>query len=247
MHLHLRRVRAHLCARIATQAPAFSRPPAIHFVSACHQIHLPSCRSALLQAFSTEITAAFVAAEDTVAGWPSFSGADVGIAGGVGNLVGRRGRKLFLAVVFAEDMEVTALYRQEKLVVLAHASEKSETLVSEGHQLHDNITYYDASVLLKFVGSGTATQPECMLLAELAPLCSDGNWAGRITACLASEALGCIVKFIYPVDQKARLKQDASAVSRGRGRKGLTLVTTAGARRTCPRYPHGAAPAWDGR
>ena len=80
MHLHLRRVRAHLCARIATQAPPLSRPPATHFMSACHQIHVPSCRSAPLQAFSTEITAAFVAAGDTVAGWPSFSGADVGIA-----------------------------------------------------------------------------------------------------------------------------------------------------------------------
>ena len=151
--------------------------------------------------------------------------------------MGRRGRKLFLAVVFAEHMEVAALYRQVKLVVLVYASEKSETLVSEGHQLTDNITYYDASVQLKFVGSGTATQHECMLLAELAPLCSDGHWAGRITACLASEALGCIVKFIPPVDKKARVKQDASAVSRGRGRKGSTLVTTAGARRACPPIP----------
>ena len=53
--------------------------------------------------------------------------------------------------------------------MLAYASEKSETLVSKGHQLHDNITCYDASVLLKFVGSGTAMQHECMLLAELAP------------------------------------------------------------------------------
>ena len=78
--LHLRRVRAHLCARIATPAPPFSRPSATHFMSACHQIHLPSCRSALLQAFSTEIIAAFVAAGDTVAGSPSFSGTDVGIA-----------------------------------------------------------------------------------------------------------------------------------------------------------------------
>ena len=51
-----------------------------HLSPNCHQIYLPSCRSAPLQAFSTEITAAFVAAEDTVAGWPSFSGADVGIA-----------------------------------------------------------------------------------------------------------------------------------------------------------------------
>ena len=152
--------------------------------------------------------------------------------------MGRRGRKLFLAVVVAEHMKVAALYRQVELVVLACASEKSETLVSEGHHLHDDkITYYDASVLLKFVGSGTATQREFMLLAELTPLCSNGNWAGRITACLASQALGCIVKFIHPVDKKARVKQDASAVSRGRGRKGLTLVTTAGARRTCPPVP----------
>ena len=82
--------------------------------------------------------------------------------------------------------------------MLTYASEKLETLVSEGHHLHDNITYYDASVVLKFVGSGTATQQhECMLLAELSPLCSDGNWARRITVCLASEALGCIVKFIH--------------------------------------------------
>ena len=114
--------------------------------------------------------------------------------------MGRRGQKLFLAVVVDEHMEVAALYKQVKLVVLAYASEMSETLVSEGHHLHENKTYYDASVLLKFVGSRTATQHECMLLAELAPLCSDGNWAGRITACLASEALGCIVKFIHPVD-----------------------------------------------
>ena len=53
--------------------------------------------------------------------------------------------------------------------MLAYASEKSETLVSEGHHLHDNITYYDASMVLKFVGSGTATQHECMLFAGLAP------------------------------------------------------------------------------
>ena len=38
-------------------------------------------------------------------------------------------------------------------------------------------------------------------------------------ACLASEALGCIVKFIYPVDKK----QYASAVSRGKGRERLTF------------------------
>ena len=135
-------------------------------------------------------------------------------------------------------MKVAALYRQVKLVVLAYASETSETLVSEGYHLHDDkITYYDASVLLKFVGSGTATQHELMILAELSPLCSNGNWAGQIAACLASEALVCIVKFIHPVDKKARVKQDASVVSRGRGRKGSTLGTTAGARRTCPPVP----------
>ena len=144
---------------------------------------------------------------------------------------------MFLAIVVAEHMKVAALYRQVKLVALAYASEKSETFVSEGYHLHDDkITYYDASVLLKFVGSGTATQHEFMLLAELTPLRSNGNWVGRITACLASEALGCIVKFIHPVDKKARVK-DASAVCRGRGRKVLTLVTTAGARRTCPPVP----------
>ena len=114
-------------------------------------------------------------------------------------------------------------YRQVKSVVLAYASERSETLVSEGHHLHDNITYYDASVVLKCVGSGIATQHECMLLAELAPLCSDGNWAERITACLTSEALGCIVKFIHPVDKRARVKQDASVISRVRRRKCLSF------------------------
>ena len=31
------------------------------------------------------------------------------------------------------------------------------------------------------------------------------------------------MKFIHPVDKKSRVKQDASAVSRGRGRKGLTF------------------------
>ena len=69
------------CVQGSPQAPPFSRPPATHFMSVCHQIHfLPNCRLALLQALSTEITLAFVVtARDTVAGWPSFSGADVGI------------------------------------------------------------------------------------------------------------------------------------------------------------------------
>ena len=35
-------------------------------------------------------------------------------------------------------MKVAALYGQVELVVLAYASEKSETLVSEGHYLHDD-------------------------------------------------------------------------------------------------------------
>ena len=107
--------------------------------------------------------------------------------------------------------------------MLAYASEKLETLVSKGRHLHDSIAYYDASVVQKFVGTGTATQHECMILSELAPHCSDGSWAGGITACLASEALGYIVKFIHPVDKKTGVKEGASAVSRGRGRKGLTF------------------------
>ncbi|CAM9524133.1 unnamed protein product [Ascophyllum nodosum] len=71
-----------------------------------------------------------------------------------------------------------------------------------------------------FWGTERATQ---LLLAELASLCTDGGWAGRITACLASEGLGCIVKIIHPVDKNARVKQDARVVSRGRGRKDLTF------------------------
>ena len=41
--------------------------------------------------------------------------------------MGRRGRKLFLAVVVAKHMKVAALYRQVELVVLAYASEKLQT------------------------------------------------------------------------------------------------------------------------
>ena len=101
------------------QTPPFSRPPATHFISVCHQIHFPSCRLALLQAHSTEITSAFVVtAGDTVARWPSFSGASAGIARGVGNLVGRGGRKLFLAVVVAEHMEVAALLQTGKATTM---------------------------------------------------------------------------------------------------------------------------------
>ena len=76
---------------------------------------------------------------------------------------------MFLAVVVAEHVEVAALYRQVKLVVLAYASEKSEILVSEGHHLHDSITYYDASVLLRFVGSRTATQHSVCFWQNLLP------------------------------------------------------------------------------
>ena len=69
------------CVQGSPQAPPFSRPPAIHFMGVCHQIQFPSCKLALLQALSTEITLSFaVTAGDTVAGWPSFSRADVGIA-----------------------------------------------------------------------------------------------------------------------------------------------------------------------
>ena len=69
------------CVQGSPQAPPFPRPTVTRFMSVCHQIYFHGCRSAILQALCTEITAAFaVATEDSVAGWPSFSGADVGIA-----------------------------------------------------------------------------------------------------------------------------------------------------------------------
>ena len=80
--------------------------------------------------------------------------------------------------------------------MLPYVAGKSDALVSKGRHLHDNITYYDASVVQTFVGTESATQHECMLLAELAPLCTDGSWAGRITACLASEALVFFISLI---------------------------------------------------
>ena len=92
--------------------------------------------------------------------------------------MGRRGRKLFLAVVVAEHMEVEALYRQVKLVVLVCASEKSETLVSEDHRLHDNFTYYDASVLLKFVGSGPQRNTSVRFWQNLLPSVLTANGPG---------------------------------------------------------------------
>ena len=47
---------------------------------------------------------------------------------------------------------------------------------------------------------------------------------GRVkNGALAFEAWGCIVKYIHPVDEKARVKPDASTVSRGRERKALTF------------------------
>ena len=132
--------------------------------------------------------------------------------------------------------------------MLEYVSEKSEALASKGRHLHDNTTYSDASVVQNFVGTETTTQHECMLLAELAPLCTDGSWSGRITACLASEALGCIVKSIHPVDKKAMVRQDASAVSRGRGRKGSTFGENRWSKDVrAHRAPHSAARAWDER
>ena len=131
-------------------------------------------------------------------------------------------------------------YRQVKLVVLAYAAGNSETLVSKGRHLHDNITYYDASVVQKFIGAERAAQHERMLLAELAPLCANRGWAGRITAYLASEALGCTVKFIHPVDKKARVKQDAGAVTRGREKKSLTFGDNRWSRTYVPTGPHTA-------
>ena len=95
----------------------------------------------------------------------------------MGNLVSRRGRNLFLEVVVAEHMEVAALLQIGKLRRAGIRFKRSQTLVSKGHHLHDNIIYYDASAVQKFVGTGTATQHECMILEELVPLCSDGSWA----------------------------------------------------------------------
>ena len=48
---------------------------------------------------------------------------------------------------------------------------------------------------------------------------------GRVkNGALAFETWGCTVKYIHPVlDEKARVKQDASTVSHGRERKGLTF------------------------
>ena len=54
--------------------------------------------------------------------------------------MGRRGRKLFLAVVVAEHMEVAALLQTGKARRAGIRFGKSETLVSVGHRLHDNIT-----------------------------------------------------------------------------------------------------------
>ena len=116
-----------------------------------------------------------------------------------------------------------SFYRQVTLVVLAYAAVNPEALVSNGRHLHDNILYYDAFVLQTFVGTERVTQLERMLLAELALPCTDGGWTGRITACLASKCLGRIVKIIHPVDKKARVKQNARVVFRGRGRKRLTF------------------------
>ena len=114
-------------------------------------------------------------------------------------------------------------YRQVELVVVAYAAVNPEALVSKGRHLHDNILYYDAFVVQTFVGTERVTQHERILLAELALPCTDGGWTGQITACLASKCLSRIVKTIHPVGKKARVKQKARSVFRGRGRKRLTF------------------------
>ena len=95
--------------------------------------------------------------------------------------------------------------------MLVYAAGNSEALVSKGRHLHDNITYYDVSVVQIFEGTERATQHERMLMTEFSSLCAYGAYARRMTACLASGALGCIVKFIHSVDKKAR-------ISKARGR-----------------------------
>ena len=119
--------------------------------------------------------------------------------------------------------------------MLANASKKSLGLVSKGHHLHENIIYYYVAVVQTFVC--TAAQHECVFLVELAPLCTDDSWAGWITACLVSEALSCIMEFIHPVDKNARVK-DASAISRGRGRKRLIFGDNRWSKTYVPFGPH---------
>ena len=106
-------------------------------------------------------------------------------------------------------------HRLEKLVVFASAAENVGYPVSKDYHIH-NTTYYDSSVVQTFVGTECATQHEWMLLDELFPLCANDGRTGWITASSASEALGCIVKFIHPVSKKARVKKDARVVFRGR-------------------------------
>ena len=79
-----------------------------------------------------------------------------------------------------------------------------------------------------------------MLLAELALPCTDGGWTGRITASLVSEDLGHIVKIIHPVDNKAKVKQNARALSRGRGRKRFTFEGNRWSKTYVPTGPHTA-------
>ena len=137
-------------------------------------------------------------------------------------MVGRRGRKLFLAVIVDEHiMEVAALLQtgtpRRAGLRCGKIRGPREPRPPPPRQHHLLRCIRGAKV---FWGTERATQ---LLLAELASLCTDGGWAGRITACLASEGLGCIVKIIHPVDKNARVKQDARVVSRGRGRKDLTF------------------------
>ena len=166
----------HLCARIATGASIFTvtrntfnerlspnTPSQVVGRLSCKRLVLKSLRLLLLLQETRWLDGQASQAPTSALreGWETWR------ADGDGNCFWR---SLSLSIWRAQRF-----YKQVKLVVLAYASEKSEALVNEGHHLHDNITYYDVSVVLKFEGSGTATQHECMLSAELAPLCYDGN------------------------------------------------------------------------
>ena len=83
-------------------------------------------------------------------------------------------------------MEVAALLQTSKVRRAGLICGKSRGSRKQNRHLHDNITYHDAPVVQKFVGTERTMQHAWVLLAELAALYADGGWAGRITVCLAS-------------------------------------------------------------
>ena len=87
-----------------------------------------------------------------MAGWPSFSGVNVGIARGVG------GGNSFWRSLSLNIWRSHGFYRQAKLLVLAYAAANSEALASKGRHLQDDILYYDAFMVQTFVGTERVAQ-----------------------------------------------------------------------------------------